>query len=100
MDNLWKRLWRGVRKCCGKVARKVVGKGCLACSGCSVLWEIVRFCGKLFGFSELVRVGCGKKVSDGFEDESIEFTISTHPTIITTNIFKKKVFNNKEVIWS
>ena len=62
--------------------------------------RVVRFCGKLFGFSELVRVGCGKKVSDGFEDESIEFTISTHPTIITTNIFKKMVFNNKEVIWS
>ena len=83
MRYLWKNLWENRGESCGNGVKKLVESGRLACSGCSVWWENVRFYTLLFGFGEFVRV-CGGK---GFTDVINTFVVVFHGFHIVYNYY-------------
>ena len=87
---LWKSLWESTRKACEIFVNKFVEKANFECSGCSVLWESVRFCEELFGFVEVCSGKCGKVLRGVFGKDFAFYTISTYPTTITTKLFRER----------
>ena len=86
---VWKSLRESMWKDCDFVVEKFVESKKFDCSGCSVLWKRVRFCEKLFGFSGKSRGSWGKDLQREFGKEIMKTTISTYPTITTTNLLKE-----------
>ena len=87
---LWKSLWENTCERCENDAKKLVGNGIFVCSGCSVLWKSVRFCGNLFGFSQKSVKICGESYLRRFGVDFIKFMFSTYPIMTTTNLYINK----------
>ena len=60
----WKNSWKTMRIRGDIIVEKPANNSKNEYFDCSVWWKIVRFCEFLFGFSEYVRVICGKTLTD------------------------------------